>query len=184
VGSERERMLAGELYDPGVPELTAARARARELTGRYNTTANHERDLRTEILRDLLGQLGEKVWIEPPFYCDYGDNIALADRVYLNFGCVVLDCARVEIGARTLLGPSVQVYPATHPVDPEERARGLELARPVTIGADVWIGGAAVIGPGVTIGDGSIVGAGSVVVADVPPRTVVAGNPARELRRV
>jgi maltose O-acetyltransferase len=177
-------MLAGELYDPGAPELAEARARARRLTARYNRTGEDERDERAAILRELIGELGEKVWIEPPFSCDYGENIALAERVFLNFGCVVLDCARVSIGAHTMLGPSVQIYAATHPVDPDERASGLELARPVTIGADVWVGGAAVIGPGVAIGDGATVGAGSVVVADVPPRTVVAGNPARELRRV
>jgi maltose O-acetyltransferase len=177
-------MLAGELYDPGAPELVRARSRARELTGRYNATEPGEHGLRDEILRELLGDAGESVWIEPPFRCDYGEHIALEERVFLNFDCVVLDCAQVTIGARTLLGPAVQIYAATHPVEPDQRAAGLELARPVTIGRDVWIGGAAVIGPGVTIGDGSTVGAGSVVVADVPPRVVVAGNPARVLRRV
>ena len=180
--TDRERMLAGELYDPGAPELVAARLRARTLTRRFNDTQPDEQGLRVELLGDLLAAVGESVWVEPPFACDYGDNIELGDRVFLNFGCVLLDCARVTIGARTLLGPSVHVYAATHPTDPRQRATGLELARPVTIGSDVWIGGGVIVGPGVTIGDDSTVGAGSVVVADLPDGVVAAGNPARVLR--
>jgi maltose O-acetyltransferase len=177
-------MLAGEPYDPGAPELAAARVRARTLTARYNATSPDEQALRAELLRELLGEAGDGVWVEPPFYCDYGANISFADRVFLNFACVVLDCGRVSVGARTQIGPSVQIYAVTHPTDPEARATLAEFSRPVTIGANVWIGGAAVVCPGVTIGDDAIVGAGSVVVADVPPRTVAVGNPARVVRRL
>ncbi len=174
--NEREKMLSGELYRADDPELTRLRARARELTRRFNETGDQA------VLRELLGRVGENVWIEPPFFCDYGENIALGDGAYLNTGCVVLDCAAVEIGPRALLGPAVQIYAATHPTEAAVRREGLELARLVTIGEDAWIGGAAVLGPGVTVGARSTVGAGSVVVGDVPADVVAVGNPCRVVR--
>jgi maltose O-acetyltransferase len=182
--SERERMLAGELYSASDPELVAARARARELISRYNATLPDDGGERRALLAELIGELGEDVWLEPPFYCDYGANIALGEGAYLNLGCIVLDCARVEIGALTKLGPAVQLCAATHPVEPEERATGLELAQPVVVGRNVWIGGGAIVGPGVTIGDDSVIGAGSVVVKDIPRRVVAAGSPCRVLREL
>jgi maltose O-acetyltransferase len=182
--TQRERMLAGELYRASDPELVAARLRARELTQRYNTTPAAARDEQRALLGELVGELGDKVWVEPPFHCDYGTNIALGDRTYMNFGCIVLDCARVEIGPLTKLGPAVQLCAATHPVDPEERATGLELAQPIVVGRNVWIGGGAIVGPGVTIGDDAVIGAGSVVVKDVPARVVAAGSPCRVLREL
>lgn len=182
--SARERMLAGEPYDPLDEELVAGRARARALTVEYNATLGDETARRSELLGALLGDADESAWIEPPFYCDYGSNIYLARNVFLNLGCVILDCARVEIGENTLLGPSVQIYAATHPVDPAARRAGVEFARPVVVGADVWIGGACVVCPGVTIGAGTTVGAGSVVVSDLPPRVVAAGNPCRVIRKL
>lgn len=177
-------MLAGEPYDPLDEELVAARARARAITHAYNATGEDEPERRSELLGELLGGADDGVWIEPPFYCDYGSNVYLGRKVFLNFGCVILDCARVEIGENTLLGPSVQIYAATHPVDPAPRREGVEFARPVTIGADVWIGGAAIVCPGVTIGAGTTVGAGSVVVSDLPDRVVAAGNPCRVVRKL
>jgi maltose O-acetyltransferase len=136
------------------------------------------------LLGELLLAGGETAWIEPPFFCDYGWNISLGDRAFLNFNCVVLDCAPVEIGALALLGPAVQVSTATHPVDPRERESGLEFARPITIGRNVWIGAAAIVGPGVTIGDDSVIGAGAVVLRDVPAGVLAAGNPCRVIREL
>ena len=175
-------MLAGEPYDPLDADLVAGRAHARSLTRAYNQTTDEELGRRAALLAELLGDAGEGVWIEPPFRCDYGSNIYLGRNVFLNFDCVILDCARVEIGDNTLLGPGVQVYAATHPLAAGQRRAGVEYALPVSIGPDVWIGGASVICPGVTIGAGATVGAGSVVVADVPAAVVAAGNPCRVLR--
>jgi maltose O-acetyltransferase len=171
-------MLAGELYDALDPELVAARRRARELLARCNA------DPDPELLRELLSEVGADTVVEPPLHCDYGDNLAVGERFYANAGCVFLDCAKISIGDRVLLGPSVHVYAASHPVDADTRSRGLEFARPVAIGDDAWIGGAAVVLPGVTIGDRAVVGAGSVVTKDVPAGAVAAGNPCRPLREL
>ena len=132
----------------------------------------------------MLGEKGEGVYIEPPFYCDYGSNIFLGNKVYMNFNCVILDCNIVRIGDGTMLGPAVQIYAATHPLDAAQRAAGPELAYPVTIGRDVWIGGGAIIGPGVTIGDNTTIGAGSVVVKDIPANVFAAGNPCKAIRQL
>jgi maltose O-acetyltransferase len=179
---ERERMVAGELYQASDPELVEARARARELTARYNATRQEDEAQRAELMRELFREVGDGAWIEPPFQCDYGWNITLGERAFLNFNCVVLDCAEVTIGPLTKLGPAVQLCAATHPLDPEERAAGLEYAKPISIGRNAWIGAGAIVGPGVTIGDDSVIGAGSVVLDDVPPRSVAAGVPCRVLR--
>ncbi len=175
-------MIAGELYLASDPELRAARARARRLFRQFNSTDPSEVDERQAILRDLLGSVGADVSIEPPFFCDYGSQIELAPAVYVNMNCLFLDCAPVRIGAQTFLGPAVQLYTATHPIDASERVAGPELARPITIGARVWVGGASVICPGVTIGDDTTIGAGSVVTRDVPSGVVAAGNPCRVIR--
>ena len=137
---------------------------------------------RRALLEQLLARVGAGAWIEPPFFCDYGWNVTLGDGAFLNFNCVILDCAAVEIGERTLLGPAVQLCAATHPVDPAERATGLENAKPITIGRNVWIGAGAIVGAGVTIGDDSVVGAGSIVLRDVPASVLAAGNPCRVIR--
>lgn len=180
--TQRERMLAGELYEAWDPDLLHRRGRARELTSLYNATSQAEAEYRRTLLTRLLGRCGENAWIEPPFYCDYGENIELDDRVYLNFGCVVLDCAAVRLGRGVLVGPYVQLYTGTHPIDAGERAKGLERAAPITVGEQCWIGGGAIIGPGVTIGARSTIGAGSVVVRDIPAGVVAAGNPCRVIR--
>jgi maltose O-acetyltransferase len=181
VPSEREKMLAGELYDPLDPELAAARVRARDLCQDLNSTREADEAERRRILVDLFGAGGAEVWMQPPFFCDYGSNIFLGKRVFFNFNCVVLDVCAVRIGDFTLFGPSVQIYTATHPLEAELR-RTREFAKPVTIGSDVWVGGAAIILPGVTIGDRCVIGAGSVVTRDIPDDVFAAGNPCKVIR--
>jgi maltose O-acetyltransferase len=182
LATEREKMLRGDLYLAFDPELVAARTRAKAVLREYNRFDDGDNEGRLRILRGLLGAMGEGVWIEPPFFCDYGDNIRLGDRVYFNTNCVVLDAADVTIGSDVLFGPSVQVYAATHPLEYDVRRSGLELARPIAVGDDVWIGGGAILCPGVRIGSRSIIGAGSVVTRDVPDGVVAAGNPCRVIR--
>ena len=184
MASELERMVAGELYLATDEELMRGRTRARALTARYNATTQDEQGERRELLEELLGTVGENVWIEPPFYCDYGSNIHLGDRVFMNVNCVVLDVTPVRVGEGTLVGPAVQFCAATHPLDPREREQMLEYGAPITVGKNVWIGAAAVIAAGVTIGDDSVVGAGSIVVRDVPAGVLAAGNPCRIIREL
>jgi maltose O-acetyltransferase len=181
---ERDKMISGELYDPTDAELVQARLRSQRLCKQYNDTDPGEIVRRQELLRDLLAALGAKSEIVPPFYCDYGCHIHAGSGVFLNFGCVILDCAEVNIGDRTLIGPNVQIYAATHPLEVSIRRQGLELAKPVKIGEDVWIGGGAIICPGVTIGDGSTIGAGSVVTRDISAGVFAAGNPCRVIKQV
>lgn len=180
--SERELMLAGELYLASDPELAGARRRARRLTRLYNATTEEQAGERSALIQELFGQIGPGAEIEPPFYCDYGTNIRAGARLYMNFGCVVLDCAAVTVGDGCMFGPRVQILAATHPVDPVVRATGRELAKPVTIGNGCWIGAGAIICPGVTIGDGSVIGAGSVVTRDIPAGVVAVGNPCKVVR--
>ena len=182
--TEREKMLRGELYDPTDPELVADRKAARALTRRLNRTTEAETDRRRELLADLFGTVGEECYLELPFRCDYGYNIHVGDSFFANFGCVVLDVCRVEIGRNCMLGPGVHIYTATHPLDASERVAGLEYGKPVTIGDDVWIGGRAVLNPGVTVGDGSVIGSGAVVTEDVPANAVVQGNPATVVKEL
>lgn len=181
--SEREKMLAGELYDPLDPELVRARTLARDLCQNLNATRETDQTQRRRILRDLLGAGGETVWMQPPFFCDYGLNILLGEKCFFNFNCVVLDVCLVTVGNYTLFGPAVQIYTATHPLDARLR-RVQESGKPVRIGSDVWIGGGAIICPGVTIGSECVIGAGSVVTRDIPPGTFAAGNPCRVIRRL
>lgn len=180
--SEKEKMLAGELYLATDPQLVAERRRARDLLQALNASRDGDTELRASTLRELLGAAGERVWIEPPFFCDYGTNIRLGDRVFFNFNCVVLDVAQVDIGSDVMFGPAVQIYTATHPMEYQPRRAGQEFAKPVTIGSDVWVGGGAIILSGVTIGSRSVIGAGSVVTRDVPEGVFAAGNPCRVLR--
>ena len=179
--SEREKMVAGELYRGDDPELVESRAQARRLTARLATT---DPDERAAVLTELFAAVGDGTVIETPFHCDYGWNTTLGERVYVNAHCAFLDCAPIELGELTMLGPAVQLSAATHPVDPDERETGLEYALPITIGRNVWIGAGAIVGPGVTIGDGSVIGAGSVVLRDVPARVLAAGVPCRVIREL
>lgn len=177
--SETDKMLAGELYQPNDPDLVAARARAARLMHALNGSADE--GARDAVLRELLGAVGEGAVVRSPFWCDYGSHIRLGQGVFLNFGCVLLDVAAIEIGDGTQIGPAVQIYAADHPRDPQVRRAGLENGKPVRIGRNVWIGGGAIVLPGVTVGDDAILGAGCVVTRDVAPGTTVAGNPARQL---
>lgn len=179
--TEKQKMLAGELYDPLDEQLSLERQRCRDLCQQLNATREDEKAERQRLLAELFGQETD-AWIQPPFFCDYGTNITLGSRVFFNFNCVVLDVGQVTIGSHVLFGPAVQIYTATHPLSAEKRREGLESARPITIGSDVWVGGGSIICPGVTIGDRSVIGAGSVVTRDIPADTVAAGNPCRVLR--
>ncbi len=176
-------MLAGELYDPLDPELVAMRERARDLCADLNATREREQETRRSIVNQLFGRGGDSVWMQPPFFCDYGANIFLGQRVFFNFNCVVLDVCPVTIGDFTLFGPSAQIYTATHPMNAEHR-RLQEFGKPVTIGSDVWIGGGAIICPGVAIGSKTVIGAGSVVTRNIPDGVFAAGNPCRVIRDI
>ena len=182
--TEWDKMIQGELYDPRVAELDQARRKARDLLKAFNDSRPQELKRRRQLLGELFAAQPVRLWIEPPFYCDYGRNIRLGEGIFFNFNCVILDPAPVDIGDRVLLGPNVQIYTASHPMDAALRSAGQEFALPVRIGEDVWIGGAAVICPGVSIGARSVIGAGSVVTRDIPPDVFAAGNPCRVIRSI
>jgi len=183
VSSERDKMIAGELYDPLDPGLAAARQQARDLCQALNATSEAQREERRRILCSLFARGGDTVWMQPPFFCDYGTNIELGERVFFNFNCVVLDVCPVRIGSFTLFGPAVQIYTPMHPLDARLR-REQEFGKPVEIGSDVWVGGGAIILPGVRIGSQAVIGAGSVVTRDVPDGMFAAGNPCRVIRAI
>ncbi len=180
--TEKEKMIAGELYDPLDKQLVEDRLRTRLLIKALNDTRENEIVERIQILQQLIPHAGVGLWLQPPFYCDYGYNMNVGEKVFFNFNCIVLDVAPVKIGSRTMFGPNVQIYTATHPLNYKERASGLEYAKPIVIGEDVWIGGSAVICPGVTIGDRTVIGAGSVVTKDIPADVFAAGNPCKVIR--
>lgn len=182
--TEKEKMLACELYDPLDKALSNERLKARLLIKELNETREDQTEERALILRKLIPHAGADLYLQPPFYCDYGSNMQIGDRVFFNFNCVVLDVAQVNIGSRTLFGPNVQIYTATHPINFEERSSGLEYAKPISIGEDVWIGGSAIICPGVNIGDRSVIGAGSVVTKDISANVFAAGNPCKIIRHL
>ena len=184
MATEKEKMLAGKLYNALDEELTSERTAARLLIKKLNNGSEEDTTERAEILKQLIPNSGKNLWLQPPFYCDYGYNITVGDGVFFNFNCVVLDVMEVKIGSRTLFGPNVQIYTATHPTNYKERATGLEFAKPITIGEDVWVGGNAVICPGVTIGNRTIIGAGSVVTRNIPSGVLAAGNPCRVIRQL
>ena len=176
-------MLAGELFQPVDPEITADLAANKLWLAAYNAMLTASLDERLRILRQRLGGVGDGVVIRPPFFCDFGYNIRVGSHVFMNYNCVILDVCEVSIGEGTQIGPAVQIYAADHPRDPGQRKAGLEFGRPISIGRNVWIGGGAIIVPGVSVGDDAIIGAGSVVTHDVPPGATVVGNPARKLSR-
>lgn len=177
--TEKEKMLAGELYVANSPELAADNKRISEWMARYNASLGQPVEKRHALLVEAFGSVGAGVNIRPPFFCDYGYNIHIGDGSFMNFNCVVLDVVKVTIGKNTQIGSAVQILTADHPREPELRSRVLEFGRPVAIGDNVWIGSGAIILPGVTIGDNAVVGAGSVVTRDVPANTIAVGNPAR-----
>lgn len=179
--TEKEKMLAGDLYFSGDAELQSDLAATERWLARFNAALSDPSAARRAILAERLAAVGRGAVVRPPFYCDYGRNIRLGDDVFINYNCVFLDVVGIVIGDRTQVGPGVHIYAADHPRDPEVRRRGLEFGRPVSVGCDVWIGGGAIILPGVSIADRAIIGAGSVVTKDVAAGMTVAGNPARPL---
>lgn len=183
MATERQKMLAGELYDPRDPELVAARERARDLCHAVNATRESQHGERRRLLRELFATGGDTVWLEPPFHCDYGANIHLGANVFFNFNCVVLDVCEVRIGDHSLFGPGAQVLTPLHPFDAASRRRQ-EFGKPVKIGSDVWVGAGALILAGVRVGSRAVIGAGSVVTHDIPDDVFAAGNPCRVVRTI
>jgi maltose O-acetyltransferase len=180
----KARMLRGEPYRFDDPELQAHHARAQELLERYNATRHAEREERERLLGEILGSAGLGVIVQPPFRCDYGEHIEIGAGTFVNYDCVMLDAAPIRIGAACQIAPQVQLVTATHPIDPEPRRLGWELAEPITIGDNVWLGAGAIVCPGVTIGSDTVVGAGAVVTRDLPSGVVAFGSPARVQRRI
>lgn len=182
--TEKEKMLAGEMYRPDDPVLVKEREEARRKVRIYNQTSENEQEKRMKLLKELLGATGENISMEPNIRFDYGSNIYVGENFYANFDCTILDVCEVHIGKNVMLAPGVQIYTATHPLDPIERNSGKEYAKPVTIGDNVWIGGSAIINPGVTIGDNAVIASGAVVTKNVPDNVVVGGNPAKVIKTI
>jgi maltose O-acetyltransferase len=180
--SQRERMLAGDLYLAVDPELIEMAERAGRLQDEYNRSATGNEEARRAILAELLGAIGEASVIRPPFFCDYGSNIRVGAATFVNFGLVALDVAAITIGDDVQIGPNVQLLTPTHPVDADLRRAKWEAAEPIAIEDNVWLGGGAIVLAGVTVGADSVIGAGSVVTRDIPPGVVAVGNPARVVR--
>lgn len=182
--SEWNKMLKGEMYNDFSDELFQKRVEAKRLFRLYNQTNDDQTEKRYEIMKSLFKSVGKNVWIEPDFKCEFGKNISIGNDVYINFGCIILDCGEVTIGDNTLLGPNVGIYLANHAFDAQERINGGCFGNPVHIGSKVWIGGDVKILAGVTIGNNSIIGTGSVVTKDIPENVIAVGNPCRVLRKI
>ena len=182
--TEHEKMLNAQWYNPLDKTLRELRLATRQLLYKFNKTSPEQVKIRRTLQQDLFAEVGRDVFIEPPFFCDYGQHIRLGDKVFFNFNCVVLDVGWVTIGNNVFFGPAVQIYTVNHPLGADERRSGIEQALPINIADDVWIGGGVIICPGVSIGARSVIAAGSVVTQDVPADVVVAGNPGRVLRRL
>lgn len=182
--TEKEKMLAGEMYRADDPILLKEREEARRKVRIYNQTLESEQEKRMKLIKDLLGSTGENITMEPNIRFDYGYNTYVGENFYANFDCTILDVCEVHIGNNVMLAPGVQIYTATHPLDPIERNSGKEYAKPITIGDNVWIGGSAIINPGVTIGDNAVIASGAVVTKDVPDNVVVGGNPAKVIKTI
>ena len=179
--TEKLKMIRGEMYDSMDSELVEERKKARLILSEINKNCQK---VETEKLKQLITSADESTGVQAPFYCDYGYNIYVGKNFYVNFNAIFLDVCPIKIGDNCMLGPNVQLYTATHPIDPTERNSGLEYGKPITIGDNVWIGGSAVVYPGVTIGDNVVVAAGAVVVKDIPNNVVVGGNPAKILKEI
>jgi maltose O-acetyltransferase len=181
--TEKEKMLAGEYYLSSDTVLLKDRRKAKNLLHRLNVIEYRITKKAREIIRELIPNAGKNLYIEPPFFCDYGYNITCGDNVYFNVNCVVLDGAKVTIGSNVFFGPNVQIYTANHPVEAELR-KTLEYTNSISIGDDCWIGGNAVILPGITIGKGCVIGAGAVVTKDIPDQSLAVGSPATVIRKL
>jgi len=183
--TEKEKMLAGEIYDANNDkELLAERDLCHQLCHELNQLSPTDSETNTRLVRCLFGRVGRGCVVTAPFFCDYGYNIEVGDNFFINMGCVILDEAKVSFGNNVFIAPQCGFYTACHPLDTERRNAGLEYAKPLTIGNDVWIGGHVTVLPGVTIGDGAVIGAGSVVVHDIPAHSVAVGNPCKVIREL
>ena len=182
--NQKERMLAGMLYYPADKKLEEERFRAKHLTHLYNICDPIDFEKRASIMKELIGEQAEHVWIEAPFYCDYGSNIKFGENFYSNVNCVILDVAKVTIGDDVMFGPNVGIYTAGHPIHSENRYSGWEYGREITIGDRVWIGAGVQVNPGVTIGNDVVIGSGSVITKDIPDGVIAAGNPAKVIREI
>lgn len=182
--TEKGKMLAGEMYNPLDPDLVADRHQARLLFQEINSMSEADKKQRFKMLYKLVPNAGKNLWIEPPFYCDYGYNIITGDNVFMNFNCCILDVCKVTIGNYCMFGPNVQIYTATHPLEAKARNSGREFSKPIAIGNNVWVGGNATICPGVTIGNNVVIGAGAVVTKSFPNNVFIAGNPAKIIKTI
>lgn len=182
--SEKDKMLRGEGYIASDKALVKERKNARKLTRMYNQTTEDEDKKRSEILKNLLGTIGNNVFIEPNFRCDYGYNIHLGENFFANFDCIMLDICKINIGDNVMFGPGVHIYTAYHPIDSTSRISGIEYGSAVNIGDNVWIGGKTIINPGVNIGENTVIGSGSVVVKDIPANCVAVGNPCKVIKKI
>ncbi|PAD66448.1 acetyltransferase [Bacillus sp. 7586-K] len=182
--TEKEKMLAGEMYNSADPELVKEHLEAGRKVRIYNQTLETEKELRTILLKELLGSTGDNVYMEPNIRFDYGYNTYVGENFFANFDCTILDVCEVRFGDNCMLGPGVQIYTATHPLNPTERNSGREYGKPITIGNNVWIGGSAIVNPGVTIGNNVVIASGAVVTKDLPDNVVVGGNPARIIKEI
>ena len=179
-----EKLLSCQMYNDFDDDLFQRRVAAKKLFRAYNRTEDDQTETRQKLISELFKSVGKNVWIEPDFRCEFGKNISIGDDVYINFGCVILDCAEVSIGANTLIGPNLGIYAPNHAIDAEERIQGGCIAAPVHIGRNVWLGGDVKILGGVNIGDNAIVGTGSIVTKDIPANVIAVGNPCRVLRQI
>lgn len=182
--TEKEKMLAQELYLASDPQLVREVRASRRLTRLFNQTTEEELDERVVVLKELFKATGESLYIEPPFHCDYGSNISIGEGFFANFDCVILDVAPVTIGHNVMFGPKVNLFTAGHPLDSEVRISGLEFGQAIQIGDNVWIGGNSTVNPGITIGENTVIGSGSVVTKDIPANVIAAGNPCRVIREI
>jgi maltose O-acetyltransferase len=182
--TEKERMLSGKLYMALDSELSKGRANGRRITRLFNQTTEEQYNYRIELLKELFEKTGENLYIEPPFYCDYGYNISIGENFYANFDCIFLDVCKIIIGNNVFFGPRVGVYTAGHPIDATVRNTLLEFGKPIIIGNNVWIGGNVIINPGINIGNNVIIGSGSVVTKNIPDNVIAVGNPCKILREI
>ncbi len=181
--TEKDKMLNGEFYDSMDTELVTDRMEARKLLYSFNNSKPSDGIRRKETIKQLFGKTGSKLYVEPPFQCDYGYNIEVGENFYANFDCVILDVNKVIMGDDVQLGPGVHIYTAVHPTDPEERMSKTEYGEEIEIGNNVWIGGGAIICPGVKIGSNTTIGAGSVVTKDIPENVLAVGNPCQVIKK-
>lgn len=182
--TEKEKMLAGELYSPKDPELRKMHLRAKKLFGKYNKINPANEKKQKKLIKKILGSTGENVHVQPPFYCDYGCNISVGENFFANYGCVILDVNRVTIGKNCMLAPNVKIFSATHPIRAEERYNGVELGLPVTIGDNCWVGGGVIINPGVKLGNNVVVASGAVVTKSFGDNLLIGGVPARVIKEI